>query len=216
MNNALKTQSVEDQGQDKASKKQGGTEVIDGNCAFTAFNAGALEFFESQFRDETGLTTLTSRGFARSDLAFKTQIQAFYVGAVHASRVIPTGGGCRPSMDYFATDVNVHGVSGFDGFHSVPANGNALQGIGDADSLIEDFNLRMNEEQITGSQNKSSPSYGDEIRFNSTGRNCLDNQREHNEYSDTHGEPDRACAVEENIIHSTIFSQQPGLEGSRA
>ena len=210
-----KAQSVEGKGDYQAAHHKSGTQVIDAHLALATDETLLLELFEAQLREVAGLSAITAWGFTGSDLAIETNIHPFDLSVMNTSGMVSTWGWSSPGVDGLSSDLNTHGVSSFDGLYSMPANGNLLQGIGNTNSLIEDFDLGMDEEQVSAAQYKARPSDRNQIGLEAAGSNRLDDQGKNNEGSNAGGEPDRARAITKNITHNAIFSQQPGLEGSQ-
>jgi len=212
----LETERVEGKRNGQAADSKAGTSVIDANRALATSEAFLVELFQSQLGEVAGLTTIASWGFTGSDLAVEANIHPFDLSVMNTSGVVSTWGWSSPGVDGLSSDLNAHRVAGFDAFDAMPANDNLLQGIGDADSLVEDLNLWMNKEQVRAAQNKACPRDRNEVGLDAASSNGLGNESKNNEGSNASGEPDRARAIAVNIIHRAIFSQQPGLEGSRA
>ena len=216
MVNFLETEGVKGKREYQAADRKAGTSVIDVDFALATSQPSLVELFESQLGEVASLSAITSRGFAGSNLTIETNIHPFDLSVMNTSGVVSTWGWSSPGVDGLASDLDTHGVAGFDGLYSMPANGNLLQGIGNSKSLIEDLNLWAYEEQVRATQDKASPGNCNEISFDAASGNSFDNKSQNNEDSNAYGEPDRARTIEKNIIHSAIFSQQPGLEGSQA
>jgi len=216
MVNFLESEGVKGKREYQAADYKAGTSVIDVDFALATSQPSLVELFESQLGEVASLSAITTRGFAGSDLTIETNIHPFDLSVMNASGVVSTWGWSSPSVDGLSSDLNAHRVAGLDGLYSMPANGNLLQGIGDADSLIEDLNLWAYEEQVRAAQDKASPSDRNEISLDATSGDRFNHKGQNNEDRDADGEPDRTRAIEKNIIHSAIFSQQPGLEGSQA
>ena len=216
MVNLLETEGVKGKREYQAADRKAGTAVVDADFALVTDKPSLVELFQSQLGEVASLSAITSWGFTGSDLAVETNIHPLDLSVMNTSGVVSTWGWSSPGVDGLASDLDTHGVAGFDGLYSMPANGNLLQGIGNADSLIEDLNLWAHEEQVCATQDKASPGNCYEISFDAASGNSFDNKSQNNEDSNADGEPDRAWTIEKNIIHSAIFSQQPGLEGSQA
>ena len=212
----LELEGVESESYYEAANQNCGTAVIDFERAFATLDSRSLELFEAQFSDVTCLSTLTARGFASADLAFESDIHSFDISGVNTAGVIPAGSWSSPRIDNFATDLNAHGVFSIDSFDSLPTNGNFLQGIGDGYSLIKDLNFGMNEEQVRTAHDESAPRNDNEISFDSLSSDSLNYQRENNQSNYSRIEPNSSRAEGNEIIHTHIFSQQSGLEGSQA
>jgi hypothetical protein len=215
MNTLLETERVEGKCNDQAADSKTGTSVIDASFALATSEAFLLELFQSQLGEVASLSAITSRGFSWSDLSVEANIHPFDLSVVNTPGVVSTWGWSSPGVDGLSSDLNAHRVAGFDAFDAMPTNGNLLQGIGNANSLIEDLNLWVNKEQVRTAQDKACPRNRNEVSLDTSSGNGLGNESQNNEGSNASGEPDRARAVAVDIIHSTIFSQQPGLEGSR-
>jgi hypothetical protein len=216
MVNFLETERVEGQRNYQTADRKAGTSVIDVDFALATGEPSLVELFQSQLGEVASLSAITSWGFTGSDLAVEPNIHPFDLSVMNTSGVVSAWGWSGPGVDGLSSDLNAHRVAGLDGLYSMPANGNLLQGIGDADSLIEDLNLWAYEEQVRAAQDKASPSDRNEISLDATSGDRFNHKGQNNEDRDADGEPDRARAKEKNIIHSAIFSQQPGLEGSQA
>lgn len=212
----LEIKGVESQSYNEAASQNGGTAVIDFEQAFATFDSRSLELFESQFSDVTSLSTLAARRFASADLTLESDIHTFDFAGVYSSGVVSAGGWSSPGVDSSSSNLNAHGVSSFNGFNSLPTNCDFLQGIGDSDAFIEDLNLGANEEQIGTAQYKSSPRNSDKVSFDATTRNSLNYERENNQSGYSRIEPNSSWAEGNEIIHTRIFSQQSGLEGSQS
>ena len=212
----LELQGVESQSDHQATNQNGGADVIDFERAFATLDSRSFELFEAQFSDVTCLSTLTARGFASADLAFESDIHSFDISGVNTAGVIPAGSWSSPRIDNFATDLNAHGVFSIDGFNSLPTNGDFLQGIGDGYSFIKDLNFGMNEEQVCAAHDESAPRDHNEISLNSLRSDSLNHERENNHRNYSRVEPHSSWAESNEIIHTHIFSQQSGLEGSQA
>ena len=212
----LELQGVESQSDHQATNQNGGADVIDFERAFATLDSRSFELFEAQFSDVTCLATLTARGFASADLAFESDIHSFDISGVNTAGVIPAGSWSSPRIDNFATDLNAHGVFSIDGFHSLPTNGDFLQGIGDGYSFIKDLNFGMNKEQVRTAHDESAPRNHNEIGLNSLRSDSLNYERENNHRNYSRVEPHSSWAESNEIIHTHIFSQQSGLEGSQA
>lgn len=213
---SLETERVAGKSGYQAAYDNTGSYEVDAELALATSSAFLVELFKSQLRDVAGLSAITAWGFTWSDLIVESNIHAFDFAGMNTSCVVSAGSRRRPCVDRLASDLDTHRVAGFDRFNAMPTNSDLLQGIGNTDALIEDFNFRMDEEQVRAAQSKACPCDSDKVSLKTSGRNGLNNKSKNNEPSETSGEPDRPWAVEKNIIHSIIFSQQPGLEGSRA
>ena len=211
----LEIQGVEHEGHNKAANHEESASIIDFERAFTTLDSRSLELFEAQFSDVTCLSTVASRGFTSANFAIESDIHSSYLTGMNAAGVVSAGGWSGPRVDDFASDLNAHGVSSFNGFNPLPTNGDFLQGIGDRYSFVEDLNFGANEEQIGTAQYKSSPRNSDEVSFDAPTRNGLNYQRENNYGSYSRREPNGSWAEGNEIIHTHIFSQQSGLEGSQ-
>ena len=216
MVNLLETEGVKGKREYQAADRKAGTAVVDADFALATDKPSLVELFQSQLGEVASLSAITSWGFTGSDLAVETNIHPLDLSVMNTSGVVSTWGWSSPGVDGLTSDLDTHRVAGFDGLYSMPANGNLLQGIGDADSLIEDLNLWAYEEQVRAAQDKASPSDRNEISLDATSGDRFNHKGQNNEDRDADGEPDRTRAIEKNIIHSAIFSQQPGLEGSQA
>jgi len=214
MVNLLETEGVKGKREYQAADRKAGTAVVDADFALATDKPSLVELFQSQLGEVASLSAITSWGFTGSDLAVETNIHPLDLSVMNTSGVVSTWGWSSPGVDGLTSDLDTHRVAGFDGLYSMPANGNLLQGIGDADSLIEDLNLWAYEEQVRAAQDKASPSDRNEISLDATSGDRFNHKGQNNEDRDADGEPDRTRAIEKNIIHSAIFSQQPGLEGS--
>ena len=212
----LEIKGVESQSYNEASNQNGGANVIDFERAFATLDSRSLELFEAQFSDVTSLSALAARRFASADLTLESDIHTFDVGGVHRTGVVPTRSWSGPRVDDFASDLNAHGVSSFNGLNSLPTNCDFLQGIGDSYSFVEDLNFGANEEQIGTAQDKSSPRNSDEVSFDAPARNGLNYKRENDYGSYSRREPNSSWAEGNEIIHAYIFSQQSGLERSQS
>jgi hypothetical protein len=212
----LEIKGIESQSYNEAANQNCGAAVIDFERAFATLDSRSLELFEAQFSDVTSLSTVAARRFASADLTLESDIHTFDVGGMHRTGVVPTRSWGSPRVDNFATDLNAHGVSSFNGLDSLPTNCDFLQGIGDSYSFVEDFNFGANEEQIGTAQYKSSPRNSDEVSFDATTRNSLNYERENNQSGYSRIEPNSSWAEGNEIIHTRIFSQQSGLEGSQS
>ena len=212
----LEIKGIESQSYNEAANQNCGAAVIDFERAFATLDSRSLELFEAQFSDVTSLSTVAARRFASADLTLESDIHTFDVGGMHRTGVVPTRSWSSPRVDDFATDLNAHGVSSFNGLDSLPTNCDFLQGIGDCYSFVEDFNFGANEEQIGTAQYKSSPRNSDEVSFDATTRNSLNYERENNQSGYSRIEPNSSWAEGNEIIHTRIFSQQSGLEGSQS
>jgi hypothetical protein len=212
--NSLEAQGVEDQRSCERSKRDGGTRNVEGDGTFATHTAERVELVPAQLRDVAGLSALTSRGFSWSDLTASADIQAFYFARMHGASMVPTGRRSGPGIDDLASDLDAHGVAGFDRLNPIPSNLDTLDGISDANSFIEDFNLWVDEEQICAGYDKDSPGARDQIGFDRTLRESLNQKSQHDDCRDAGREPDTAWTIETQITHAAIFSQQSGLEGS--
>ena len=212
----LEIKGIESQGYNEAANQNGGTAVIDFERAFATLDSRSLELFEAQFSDVTSLSTLAARRFTSADLTLESDIHTFDVGGMHRAGVVPTRSWSGPRVNDFATDLNAHGEFGFDTLDALPAYGDLLQRISDGNSFVVDLNFGTNEEQVGTAQDKSSPRNSDEVSFDATTRNSLNYERENNQSGYSRIEPNSSWAEVNEIIHTRIFSQQSGLEGSQA
>jgi len=216
MIDSLETERVEGKRDYQTSDSNGGAKKVNADRTLTTSDSRLMEFFKSQFRQVTCLSAITSWGFTWSDLTIETNIHAFNFRGVNASSVISTRRGSSPSVDHFASYPNAHGVTGFNCFNALPTYGDLLQGISNSNSFIKNLNFWMDKEQVSAGQNKYGPGDSDKVGLQPSGGYRFDYQSKNNESSDANREPDRARAKEENIIHTTIFSQLSGLEWSQA
>jgi len=219
MNFSLETQRVEGECDHQTAKTDAGAQVIDADFALATSQALLVELFQAQLREIAGLATITAWGFTGSDLIIESDIHTLDLAGMNTSRVVSTWRGSGPGIDGLSGNLDAHRVSGLDCLNPMPTNGDLLQGIGDADSLIEDLNLWMDEEQVRAAQDKACPRDRNKVSLDAAGSNSFYDKSQNNEGSNASGEPDRARAIKKDITsrtHRAIFSQQPGLEGSRA
>jgi len=212
----LELQGIENQSHNQAANHEGSASIIDFDLAFTTLDSRSFELFEAQFSDVTCLSTVASRGFTSANFAIESDIHSSYLSGMNSAGVVSAGGWSSPGVDNFASDLNAHGVPSFDGFNSLPTNGDFLQGIGDGYSFIKDLNFGMNEEQVCAAHDESAPRDHNEISLNSLRSDSLNYERENNHRNYSRVEPHSSWAESNEIIHTHIFSQQSGLEGSQA
>ena len=210
----LEAQGVEDQRTSERTNCYCCSHDVEDNSALTTFNTESIKVAPSQLCDVTGLAALTSRGFTWSDFTASSKIHTLHFTGVDGTSMVSTGSWGSPSVDSFTGDLDAHGVAGLNLFNAIPADGNALDRVGDADSFIKDFNLWMDEEQITDANNEYSPSARHQVSSDRASSEGLNNKCENDDRRYSGREPGAAGTVENHITHSAIFSQQPGLEGS--
>jgi hypothetical protein len=209
----LEAQSVEDQCAGQRSERDTSSDKIKGDGVFATRTAEGFKFAPAQFSDVTSLSALASRRFAGSDLATESEIHPFDLTRVNRASMVTAGSGSSPRVNALSGEVNAHGVAGFDRLNAIPANLNTLDGVGDADSFIKDFNLGMDEEQVGDRENKNSPRTCDEVSFDRTHCKGLNNKSENNDRRYASREPRATRSIENDITHPAIFSQHSGLEG---
>ena len=218
MTAALETKCVEDQRNREAANKQTGADVIGSDRALTSLERSLFEVLEAQFGDVADLTAITAGGFTRSDLAIESDIHSLNLRTMEVSSMVSTWSWSSPGMNNFAANGDTHRVSGIDRLNTLPANGNALQGIGNSNSLIEDRDLGMDKEQVVTCQHEGAPSNRDQVSFGATVCNSFNDQCNDDDRRNAGAQPDRSWSVDQHVthLHSVILSQQSGLEGSQA
>jgi len=210
----LEAQGVEDQRRSERTNCYCCSHDVEDNRALATFNSEGFKVAPSHSRDVTGLTALASRRFTWSDLTTSSKIHTLHFTGVDGTSVVAAGSWCSPSVDSFTGDLDAHGVAGLNLINAIPADGNALDGVGDADSFIKDFNLWMDEEHVRSADNEYSPSARHQVSSDRASSEGLNNKCENDDRRYSGREPGAAGTVENHITHSAIFSQQPGLEGS--
>ncbi len=215
---ALKTERIEDQRNRQAAYKETGTKVVGSDSALASLEAILFEVFEAQFSDVAHLTAITTGGFSGSDLAIEADIHSLNFRFMEASSVVSTRSWSGPPVNNFAANGDTHGVSGVDRFNAMPANADGLQGIGNDDSLIKDRHRGVDKEQVVRDEHEGTPGDRNQVTFEATVCNSLNDQSNHNDRRNASAQPDRAWSVAHHVthLHSVILSQQSGLEGSQA
>lgn len=211
----LETQHIEGQRQDQGSDRNDCSDVIEMHFTSAATNARLLECSPAKFGNISGLTAITSGGFAGPHLVIEADVQPLHFTGMDRSSVVATRSGSSPCVDALSSGLNAHRVTCFDCLDSVPPYCDGLQGIGDADSFVKDFNLWMYKEQIGTAQYECCPTQSNEVCLDGAAGNGLANENEDYQRCHSGREPHSARPEQEAISHVGIFSQQSGLEGSK-
>ncbi len=215
---ALEPKCVEDQRNSQATYKETSTKVVGSHIALASFDVELFKVLETQLGDIAHLATVATGGFSGSDLAIEADIHSLNFRFVQSTRVVTARSWSGPRINNFAADSNTHGVPGVDRFNAMPTNGNGLQGIGNDDSLIKDCYRGMDKEQVVRDEHEGAPGDRNQVTFEATVRNSLNDQSNHDQSRNASAQPDRSWSVSQHVthIHSVILSQQSGLEGSQA
>lgn len=214
----LETKRVEDQRNSQAANQESGADVVGSDRALTSVESALFEVFEAQFGDVAHLTAITAGGFTGSDLAIESDIHSLNFRTMEVSSMVSTWSWSGPGVNNFAANGDTHRVSGIDRLNALPANGNALQGIGNNNSLIENRDLGMDKEQVVTCQHEGAPRNRNQLSFGATVCNSFNDQCNDDDRRNAGAQPDRSWSIDQHVthLHSVILSQQSGLEGSQA
>ncbi len=104
--------------------------------------------FESKSAELSGLAAAGSWRFTGTNLNLVTELVSLQLAGMDGSRVVAAGSDCSPRADSLARSNNGQRVPNVDVDDLVPANSNRGERVREDHTLIEDFDLWSNEDQV--------------------------------------------------------------------
>lgn len=177
-----------------------------------AVEIAAPERFEAESSDMGGNTGMSPRRFTGSHIFRVGDRKSANLIGVDSSRVVATGSGSGPSMDFLISANDIHRVSSFDRFNLAPSDSVFVEGISYEHPFIEEGHLRTDEEQMSPITDQSAPNY--------RGQDVMETTLEIGDHSKSEAEKVDACCVgvvasrpkDVGIAHAISFSRN--FEGS--
>ena len=145
-------------GDHKESNQSGKTVSIKFSSVVTRTSGRtAVKGIEADSSKGESLTRVSTRRFTGSHVVEIGNLQSANFTGMDSSAVISAWGLSRPSVDLFASYLDIHRVSSANIFDFTPTNSELLQGISDCDSFVEEGDLGANKAQVKSVSDQQAP-----------------------------------------------------------
>ena len=132
-----------------AQDESGAANGIDSNLSLHFVRGFGVKGFEAKSAELSGLAAAGSWRFTGTNLNLVAELVSLQLAGMDGSSVVATGSNCSPRADSFAWSHDGQCVSNIDIDYLVPTNGNRGEWVRDNHTLIEDFDLWSNEDQVS-------------------------------------------------------------------
>ena len=174
---------------------------------FSELNVTFRELLPSASGQVRRHTRITSRRFTKSKTALIGDTQTSDLAGMNFSSVISTRSWSGPSVNNLLTDMNTHGVFGFDCADISPTNAVAPEWINNFDSLISNFQQWAMQNQVEPERNKTTNSDSQERLANFTGENSLKNHNHDDAVSNCSCNHAGFTSKDFRVSHDSILAQ---------
>ena len=126
----------------------------------SANSLGTRESIEANPRKSYRYSRVTSRRFTSAHVVSVGYLQSPDLGGMNISTVISAGGLCRPSVNFLATNCDIHREFGTDLLNLIPTDRDLAKWISDCDSFIKDGHLGPDKGEVKEIANQQRPTKG--------------------------------------------------------
>ena len=182
---------------------------VNNNAAVTTVSTSRIsKTLKSQDGKIRRSTTVRSRTITRTNNSIGANIHSLNLTGMDSSTVISAGSGSSPSINNFVSNLNTHGVFGFDAFNQLPTDGDLIKWISDSDSFIKEFNLWSMQNQVTQSGCEDTPGCCNDASMQIASEKGLNNHNQDNQVSNVSSENTASGPENIEITHAPILSQK--------
>jgi len=168
----------------------------------------AMKSVESDASKSQSLTRVSTRRFTGSHVVEIGDLQAADFTGMDSSAVISAWGLCRPSIDFLAAYLDIHGKSSADIFDFAPADSSFFQRVSDFNSLIEESYLGANKTEIESVTNQQRPSDCDRNAFSAFSVETLTNNSGTEKVNSCGKEVTTSRTIDLRITHTSSLSRK--------